>query len=120
MWSNYAKTFTFRDCTDEEFIKDNVEAINKMFSKPQRNGDIGAFICTDLICTSIATQMECYKDEEDGSLNLSFLYGGKQFAIVTLDTYKEVQLQFEIEENLEDEDIIIDYCNIKGFKEYQN
>lgn len=119
MWSTYTKTFVFRDCFDEEIINDNVEAINKMLSSPQRNGEIGVFICTDLICTNIATHFEASRNEDDGELTLSFAKDGKQFALVTLDHYKEVWLQFEIEENLEDEDIVINYCTIKGFKEYQ-
>lgn len=120
MWSNYTKTFVFRDCFDEMNVEGNVAAINKMLKIKQLKDEIGAFICTDLISTNIATKFEALSNPDDGSWELYF-YDKNDCSIanVSLFNYKEVQLQFEIEENLENGDISIHYCTIKGFKEYQ-
>lgn len=119
MWSNYTKTFVFRDCFDEINVKGNVKAINKLLSIKQHGGGVGAFICTDLISTTSATSFEAYTLEDTGEWVLQFYYNSLPMATVTIDNFKEVQLQFEIEENLDNGDIVIHYCTIKGFKEYQ-
>ncbi len=120
MWSDYTKTFVFRDCFDEINVEGNVASINKLLNTKQIKDEIGAFICTDLLSTSIATKFEASSDPEDGSWELSF-YDKNDFSIanVSLFNYKEVQLQFEIEENLDNGDMSIHHCTIKGFKEYQ-
>lgn len=122
MWSNYTKTFVFRDCFDEINVKDNVKAINKLLSIKQHGGGVGAFICTDLISTNVATSIEAYTSDDTGEWNLNFYnvdYDLPPIATLTIDNYKEIQLQFEIEENLDNGNLIIHYCTIKGFKEYQ-
>lgn len=122
MWSNYIKTFVFRDCFDEINVKENMVAINKLLSTKQHNGDVGAFICTDLISTNKTTSLEAYTLEDTGEWVLNFYntdYELPPIATVTIDRFKEIQLQFEIEENLDNGNIVIHYCTIKGFKEYQ-
>lgn len=122
MWSNYTKTFVFRDCFDEINVEGNVAAINKLLKTKQLNGDIGVFICTDLISTNSATSFGTYKLEDTGEWNLNFYNGEYDFspvATLVIDDCKEIQLQFEIEENLDNGDMSIHYCKIKGFKEYQ-
>lgn len=122
MWSNYIKTFIFRDCFDEIKVENDVKAINKLLSTKQNNNEIGAFICTDLMNTTNATSLEAYQSEDTGEWILNFYntdYELPPIATVTIDRFKEIQLQFEIEENLENGNIVIHYCTIKGFKEYQ-
>lgn len=122
MWSNYIKTFIFRDCFDEIKVENDVKAINKLLSTKQHDGTIGAFICTDLISTNIATSFEAHQLDDTGEWVLNFNntdYFIPPIATVTIDRFKEIQLQFEIEENLENGNIVIHYCTIKGFKEYQ-
>lgn len=83
---------------------------------------MGAFICTDLINTTAATSLEAYTLEDTGEWVLNFYntdYELPPIATVTIDRFKEIQLQFEIEENLDNGNIVIHYCTIKGFKEYQ-
>ena len=122
MWSNYTKTFVFRDCFDEINVEDNVKAINKLLSVKQHKGGVGAFICTDLIGTDIATSIEAYRHDDTGEWNLNFYdadYDLPPIATLTIDKFREIQLRFEIEENLDNGNLIIHYCTIKGFKEYQ-
>lgn len=122
MWSNYTKTFVFRDCFDEINVEGNVVAINKLFKTKQLNDEVGVFICTDLINTASATSLEAYTLEDTGEWVLQFYYDGTPIATiatVTIDNFKEMQLQFEIEENLDNGDILIHHCTVKGFKEYQ-
>ncbi len=120
MWSNYTKTFVFRDCFDEINVEGNVVAINKLLETKQLNDEVGAFICTDLLSTNIATEIEAYQQEDTGEWVLEFYNAIKNsVATVVISDYKEVQLQFEIEENLTNGAIKVHYCTVKGFKEYQ-
>ncbi len=123
MWSTYTKTFVFRDCLAEEIVMNNVKVINKMLGIKQHKGERGAFICTDLMGTSTATSIEACRLEDTGEWTINFY--GDDFeqppvaTVTTIEDFKEIQLQFEIEENIDDGDFIIHYCTIKGFKEYQ-
>lgn len=74
MWSNYTKTFVFRDCFDEINVEGNVAAINKLFKTKQLNDEVGVFICTDLINTTSATSLEAYTLEDTGEWVLQFYY----------------------------------------------
>ncbi len=122
MWSNYTKTFAFRDCFDEINVEGNVAAINKLLKTKQFNDEVGVALCTDLISTDTVTNFEAYKLEDTGEWNLNFYngeYGCPPIATLIIDDCKEIQLQFEIEENLDTRDISIHHCTVKGFKEYQ-
>lgn len=119
MWSNYTKTFVFRDCFDEIIVDGNVKAINKLLNTKQVNDEVGVFICTELMSATSATGFEADTLEDTGEWVLNFYDNGSPMATVTIDKFKEIQLQFEIEENLENGNIVIHYCTIKGFKEYQ-
>jgi len=119
MWSSYTKTFAFRDCFDEINVKGNVAAINKLLKTKQLDDEVGVFICTNLINTASATSLEAYTLEDTGEWVLQFYFDGSTVAAVTVDNFKEVQLQFEIEENLDNGDMSIHHCTIKAFKEYQ-
>lgn len=121
MWSNYTKTFVFRDCFDESMVNGNVEAINQLLNLEQHTKTFGAFITTDVLAVSnIAGGLEAYNSEDDGSWELSFTKENKEIASISIPYGGEVQLRFEIEEEVETGEFIIHYCTIKGFKEYQN
>ncbi len=119
MWSNYTKTFVFRDCFDEINVEGNVVAINKLLKTKQVNDVVGVFLCTDLLNSNMVTEFETHKSEDTEEWILEFYNNNRCVATVLISDYKEVQLQFGTEENLTNGDIVIHYCTIKGFKEYQ-
>ncbi|WP_040191805.1 hypothetical protein [Clostridium culturomicium] len=119
MWSTYTKTYIFRNCFDEDQVQGEIKAINELLEIEQYNGDIGVVIGTDLMFANAATNFNAFQDEETGEWILKFTHGPVEVATVLLDKYKEVHLEFTIEENLEDGKVCIHCCLIKGFKEYQ-
>jgi hypothetical protein len=119
MWSSYIKTYIFRDCFDEEKVKGDVAAIQKLLCLDQSDKSCGVLITTDILSVStIAHSFETYKREDDGTWELNFYNEGKEICGVSLCNYKEVHLQFEIEEEIETSAINIHYCTVKAFKEY--
>lgn len=120
MWSRYTKTFVFRDCFNIEQTNGDIAAIKKLLTLEQSNDNTGVFITTSLMSTSTADNISIYKSDEDGTVTLIFYKDTVEIATVSIDRdFKEIQLQFEIEEEIETGEILIHYCTIKGFKEYQ-
>jgi hypothetical protein len=119
MWSSYNKIFCFRDCFDESTVEGDVEAINKLLDTTQANGEIGVFITSEVLSTSIANHLSVYQSEDDGTWNLEFYNKSNQIASVSTWNCKEIQLDFEIEERVETGEVNIHYCTVKCFKNYQ-
>lgn len=119
MWSNYTKVYVFRDCFDVDKVSDNVADINRLLAKEQNDKSYGAFITSDVLSAQIATSIQAYQSEDDGTWNIDFMNDSKAICSTSTWNYKEIQLWFEIEENLETGKIQIHYCTIKGYKEYQ-
>ncbi len=119
MWIGYNKTYVFRNCFEEDQVQGEIKAINELLETEQANGDIGVVIGTDLMFANAATNFNAFQDEETGEWILKFTHGPVEVATVLIDKYKEVHLEFTIEENLEDGKLCIHCCLIKGFKEYQ-
>ncbi len=112
-WSNYTKVYTFRDCFDIFQVEGEVKQINNLIKN-------GCLLTTDALSVStLVDHLNACKNPDTGEMVLCF-YKGKT-EIATIDTYdfKEVQLQFEIEENIETKEFKLHYCYIKPFKEYQ-
>jgi hypothetical protein len=120
MWSSYVKTFAFRDCFDEIANKGNVEAINRLINTEQIDNVKGCIIVTDILSVNtVVNHFEASKNLDDGSWDLCFYRNDKPIATVSLFDLKEVQLCFEIEEEIETGKIKIHYCQVKSFGEYQ-
>jgi hypothetical protein len=120
MWSSYSKNFCFRDCFGEDKVPGDVAAINKLINTKQFNGDKGCFITTGILSVGeIADRLEAHKSEDDGTWQLNFYSGDKSVAEISIWNYKEIQLCFEIEENIQTGEFTIHYCTVKAFKEYQ-
>lgn len=120
MWSNYTKTFVFRDCFDKTMTKGNVEAVNKLLTDIQKNKNFGALITSSVLSADVANTLEATENEDDGTWDLNFYKDDTPVASISMFYLKEVQLCFEIEEEIETGEFIIHYCTTKGFKEYQN
>lgn len=119
MWCDYNKTFLFRDCFDKEQAQGNIRAIKGLLDKKQVDGSVGVLIGTDLMFAAIATTFNAFQHEDTEEWVLVFSNDDTEVASVLMDKYKEVQIEFVIEERLEDGEISIHCCLIKGFKEYQ-
>lgn len=119
MWINYNKTYVFRNCFEEDQVQGEIKAINELLEMEQSNGDIGVVIGTDLMFASVATSFNAFQHEEIGEWILDFMNGCDEVATVVMDKYKEIHLEFIIEENLEEDKLCIHCCLIKGFNEYQ-
>lgn len=119
MWVTYKKTFSFRDCFNTEQVEGSIKAINDLLTMKQANGVIGVGISTELIYADIATSFYAFQNEETGEWILEFSNKRNEIASVFMEQYKEINLEFTIEENLEDGKLYIHSCLIKGFKEYQ-
>lgn len=119
MWSVYTKTFVFRDCLNENLVKSNVAAIQKLLNLKQVDGNSGVFITTDILSVDIANDFKVYESEDDGVWNLIFYKDDKEICSAFTCDYKEIHLCFEIEEEVNTGDINIHYCKVKGFKDYQ-
>lgn len=113
MYGRYQKVFIFRDCFDIDFLQGDIMLINDLISK-------GCTVCDGLLSVSLmVNQISVYKSEEDETLNICFNTDDVEVAHISLWDLKEVQLCFEIEEEVEKKEIILHYCEIKGFNDYQ-
>lgn len=119
MWSNYLKVYSFRDCFDEDTVQSNIAAIQNLLNLEQHSKSYGAFITLDILSTQIATSIEAYQNEDGETWNIVFFNKGNEICNISLWNYKEIQLCFEIEEEIETGEFLIHYCTVKGFKEYQ-
>lgn len=119
MWSTYTKTYVFRDCFEEDQVQGEIKSINALLEMEQCNSNVGVLICTDLMSASVATSFYAFQHEETGEWILDFMNGCDEVATVVMDKYKEIHLEFIIEENLEADKLCIHCCLIKGFNEYQ-
>ncbi len=120
MWSDYTKTFVFRDCFDSCMVDGNVKAINKLLSLEQKSKEYGAFITTDILSVdTIAKHCEAYKNEDEGSWRIDFMNSNKEIASISIPCNGEIHLCFEIEEEIETGEFIIHYCAVKAFEKYQ-
>lgn len=119
MWCDYNKTFVFRDCFDKEQTEGNIRAIKGLLGKKQVDGSVGVLIGTELMFSAIATRFNAFQHEDTREWILEFSNVNTEVASMMMDKYKEVHVEFTIEERLEDGEISIHCCLIKGFKEYQ-
>lgn len=119
MWSNYAKVYVFRDCFDKDKVEDNITDIQRLLKIEQHDESFGAFITSDVLSAQVAKSIEAYQSFDDGVWHIVFSNDGKEICTASTWDYKEIQLWFEIEENLNTGKIQIHYCTVKGFKEYQ-
>ncbi len=113
MWTNYKKTFSFRDCFEVDQVHDNVAHINNIIK------DGVTVFHNALSIYKLIDKIEVYKEPDSETLNISFMESNDEIACVSLWDLKEVQLCFEIEENLESGKLLIHHCEIIAFTEYQ-
>ena len=114
MWSNYKKVYVFRDCFEAEQIEGEIKQINDMLEKQVCLLGAGA-----LLVSIPVKEIRAYKSEDTGELELSFTNGKEEIIFISTFDYKEIQLCFEFEENLETGAILLHGCGLKTFKEYQ-
>lgn len=112
-WSSYTKVYTFRDCFDIFQVEGEFNQINDLIKN-------GCLLITDALSIStLVDYVNICKSSDTNETTLCFYKGKNEIARVSTYYFKEVQLHFEIEENIKTRELKLHYCYIKPFKEYQ-
>jgi len=112
-WANYTKIYTFRDCFEPEQVEGEIKQINELMEND-------CMLVTDAISISpLVDHLTVWKQPDTDELSLSFYKGDTEIVRINTCDFREIQLQFEIEENTKIGALKLHYCYIKAFKGYQ-